>query len=90
MIANDTGFGVAHAHCFRIREAAAAPEQGASRATGCCGAPSSRAAWPADLRGAGSDVLAEVEAALADFDEVVDHQPGEHAGDSTGSRAPDG
>jgi Ni,Fe-hydrogenase III large subunit/Ni,Fe-hydrogenase III component G len=69
MIMNDTGFAVAHSHCFRIRERLLRLNK--------------RVAGSRLLRGAvvpggvrvdvrvGLDVAAEVEAALRDFDEIV-------------------
>lgn len=69
MIANDTGYAVAHSHCFRIRERLLRLNK---RLTG------SRllrggivpGGVGADLP-AGLDLPAEVEAALRDFDEIV-------------------
>ncbi len=69
MILNDTGFAVAHAHCFRIRERLLRLNK---RVTGnrllrggvIVGGVASDAP-------AGVDVAAEVEAAVRDFDEMV-------------------
>ena len=70
MIANDTGFGVAHSHCFRIRERLLRLNKrltghrllrGALRPGGV----------RTDLPG-GLDVASEVRGALADFDEIVE------------------
>ena len=69
MIANDTGFAVAHSHCFRIRERLLRLNK---RLTG------SRllrgGVVPGGVRHdlpAGLDLPAEVDAALADFEEIV-------------------
>jgi Ni,Fe-hydrogenase III large subunit len=69
MIANDTGYAVAHSHCFRIRERLLRLNK---RLTG------SRLLRGGIVPGgvgadmpAGLDVPAEVEAALRDFDEIV-------------------
>ena len=70
MIANDTGFAVAHSHCFRIRERLLRLNKrltghrllrGALRPGGV----------RTDLPG-GLDVVSEVRGALADFDEIVE------------------
>jgi Ni,Fe-hydrogenase III large subunit/Ni,Fe-hydrogenase III component G len=68
-IANDTGFAVAHAHCYRIREQLLRLNK---RLTG------SRLLRGAIVPGGvamnlsgGLDVAAEVDAAMADFDEIV-------------------
>jgi len=70
MIAADTGFGVAHSHCFRIREGLLRLNKrltghrllrGALRPGGV----------RTDLPG-GLDVVSEVRGALADFDEIVE------------------
>ena len=69
MILNDTGFAVAHAHCFRIRERLLRLNK---RVTGnrllrgglCLGGVAIDAP-------AGVDVVGEVDAALHDFDEIV-------------------
>jgi Ni,Fe-hydrogenase III large subunit/Ni,Fe-hydrogenase III component G len=69
MILNDTGFAVAHAHCFRIRERLLRLNK---RVTGNRllrgGVVAGGVAREAP---AGLDVAAEVEAALQDFDEIV-------------------
>jgi Ni,Fe-hydrogenase III large subunit len=69
MIANDTGFAVAHAHCFRIRERLLRLNR---RLTG------NRLLRDGIVPGgvghdlpAGLDLPAEVDAALADFEEIV-------------------
>ena len=69
MIANDTGFAVAHAHCFRIRERLLRLNK---RLTG------NRLLRGGIVPGgvghdlpAGLDLAGEVEAALADFEEIV-------------------
>lgn len=70
MIANDTGFAVAHAHCFRIRERLLRLNQQmtGSRLLRAAVVPGGVAVdVPADL-----DLAAEVAASLADFDEIVD------------------
>jgi Ni,Fe-hydrogenase III large subunit/Ni,Fe-hydrogenase III component G len=70
MIVNDTGFAVAHSHCFRIRERLLRLNK---RLTGhrlMRGAVS-----PGGVRvdlPKGVDVVAEVRAALKDFDEIVE------------------
>ncbi|OLC33629.1 MAG: hypothetical protein AUH81_13575 [Candidatus Rokubacteria bacterium 13_1_40CM_4_69_5] len=70
MIANDTGFAAAHSHCFRIRERLLRLNK---RLTGNRllrgGVVPGGVAMdlPADV-----DVTAEVESALADFNEIVD------------------
>jgi Ni,Fe-hydrogenase III large subunit/Ni,Fe-hydrogenase III component G len=70
MIANDTGFAFAHAHCFRIRERLLRLNK---RVTGnrlLRGAliPGGVARdFPGDL-----DIAAEVESALADFEDIVE------------------
>jgi Ni,Fe-hydrogenase III large subunit/Ni,Fe-hydrogenase III component G len=69
MILNDTGFAVAHAHCFRIRERLLRLNK---RVTGNRllrgGVIAGGVAMDAPP---GLDVAAEVEAALRDFDEMV-------------------
>jgi Ni,Fe-hydrogenase III large subunit/Ni,Fe-hydrogenase III component G len=70
MIANDTGFAVAHSHCFRIRERLLRLNKRLTghrllRGTLCPGGV--RADIPAGL-----DVVAEVQGALEDFDEIVE------------------
>jgi Ni,Fe-hydrogenase III large subunit/Ni,Fe-hydrogenase III component G len=70
MIANDTGFAVAHSHCFRIRERLLRLNK---RLTGhrllrCALSPGGvRTDLPRGL-----DVVAEVRDALADFEEIVE------------------
>jgi Ni,Fe-hydrogenase III large subunit/Ni,Fe-hydrogenase III component G len=70
MIANDTGFGVAHAHCFRIRERLLRLNK---RVTGNRllrgGVVPGGVAIDAP---AGVDVAADVDAALRDFEEIVE------------------
>jgi Ni,Fe-hydrogenase III large subunit/Ni,Fe-hydrogenase III component G len=70
MIANDTGFAVAHSHCFRIRERLLRLHK---RLTGnrLLRGGLIPGGVAADLP-LGVDLIAEVEAALADFDEIVD------------------
>lgn len=70
MIANDTGFALAHAHCFRIRERLLRLHK---RFTG------HRLLRGGVIPGGvaidlptGIDLVAEAEAALTDFDEIVD------------------
>ena len=69
MIANDTGFAVAHSHCFRIRERLLRLHK---RLTGNRllrgGLRPGGVAVDLPL---GVDVIAEAEAVLADFDEIV-------------------
>jgi Ni,Fe-hydrogenase III large subunit len=70
MIANDTGFAVAHAHCFRIRERLLRLNK---RLTGHRLLRGTLA--PGGVRGdlpAGLDLIAEVDGALADFEEIVE------------------
>ena len=69
-IANDTGFAVAHSHCFRIRERLLRLDK---RLTG--NRLLRGGLVPGGVRfdlPAGFDVAGEVEAALRDFDEIVD------------------
>ena len=70
MIANDTGFGVAHSHCFRIRERLLRLNK---RLTGhrLLRGVLRPGGVRTDLPG-GLDVLSEVRGALADFDEIVE------------------
>jgi Ni,Fe-hydrogenase III large subunit/Ni,Fe-hydrogenase III component G len=70
MIANDTGFAVAHAHCFRIRERLLRLNKWLTGSRLLRGAlvPGGVAT---DLPG-GLDLAAEVDAALADFEEIVE------------------
>ena len=70
MIANDTGFAAAHSHCFRIRERLLRLNK---RLTGQRLLRGTLA--PGGVRGdvpAGLDLIAEVEGALADFEEIVE------------------
>jgi Ni,Fe-hydrogenase III large subunit/Ni,Fe-hydrogenase III component G len=70
MIANDTGFAVAHAHCFRIRERLLRLNKrltGHRLMRGALSPGGVRADLPAGL-----DVVSEVRGALADFDEIVE------------------
>jgi Ni,Fe-hydrogenase III large subunit/Ni,Fe-hydrogenase III component G len=70
MIANDTGFSAAHSHCFRIRERLLRLNK---RVTGH--RLLRGAVVPGGVRRdlpAGRDLVAEVRAALADFDEIVE------------------
>jgi len=70
MIVNDTGFAVAHSHCFRIREALLRLNK---RLTGHRLMRATLA--PGGVRvdvPAGVDVVAEVQDALRDFDEIVE------------------
>jgi Ni,Fe-hydrogenase III large subunit/Ni,Fe-hydrogenase III component G len=69
MIANDTGFAAAHSHCFRIRERLLRLNK---RLTGHRLLRGILA--PGGLRGdlpAGRELAAEVDGALADFEEIV-------------------
>jgi Ni,Fe-hydrogenase III large subunit len=69
-IANDTGFAVAHSHCWRIRERLLRLNK---RLTG--NRLLRGGLIPGGVRfdlAAGLDVAAEVEAAIGDFDEIVD------------------
>jgi len=70
MIANDTGFAVAHSHCFRIRE-------GLLRLNKCLTGHRlmRNVLRPGGVRvdlPKGLDVVAEVRSALRDFDEIVE------------------
>jgi Ni,Fe-hydrogenase III large subunit/Ni,Fe-hydrogenase III component G len=69
MIANDTGYAVAHSHCFRIRERLLRLNKR------LCGSRLLRGSVvPGGVRLdllSGLDVAGEVEAALRDFDEIV-------------------
>src|SRR5262245_36694612 len=69
MIANDTGYAVAHAHCFRIRERLLRLNK---RLTGnrLLRGGIVPGGVAADLP-AGLDLVAELDAVLADFDEIV-------------------
>jgi Ni,Fe-hydrogenase III large subunit/Ni,Fe-hydrogenase III component G len=70
MIANDTGFAVAHSHCFRIRERLLRLNKrvtGHRLLRGVLSAGGVQMDLPHGL-----DVVAEVKAALADFDEIVE------------------
>jgi Ni,Fe-hydrogenase III large subunit/Ni,Fe-hydrogenase III component G len=70
MIANDTGFAVAHSHCFRIRERLLRLNKrltGHRLLRGSLIPGGVVADLPPDL-----DVITEIEAALGDFDEIVD------------------
>ena len=69
MIVNDTGFAVAHSHCFRIRERLLRLNKrvvGHRLLRGGVIPGGVRGELPADL-----DLTAEVEAAARDFDEIV-------------------
>src|SRR6266581_1105384 len=69
MIANDTGFAVAHSHCFRIRERLLRLNKrvtGHRLLRGGVIPGGVRVDLPRDL-----DLVGEVEAALRDFDEIV-------------------
>jgi len=69
-IANDTGFAVAHSHCLRIREGLLRLNKrltGSRLLRGSLLPGGVRFDLPADF-----DVAAEVEAAVRDFDEIVD------------------
>ncbi len=69
MIANDTGFAVAHSHCFRIRERLLRLNKAV---TG--NRLLRNGVVPGGVRAdlpAGVDLAAEVEAAIRDFDEIV-------------------
>ena len=69
MIANDTGFAVAHSHCFRIREQLLRLNKrltGHRLLRGTLVPGGVRTDLPAGL-----DVVAEVQEALADFEEIV-------------------
>ena len=70
MIANDTGFAAAHSHCFRIRERLLRLNRrvtGHRLLRGSVVPGGVAADLPGDV-----DVVAEVQAALTDFDEIVD------------------
>jgi Ni,Fe-hydrogenase III large subunit len=70
MIANDTGFAVAHSHCFRIRERLLRLNKrltGHRLMRGALGPGGVRVDLPSGL-----DVVAEVQGALRDFDEIVE------------------
>jgi Ni,Fe-hydrogenase III large subunit/Ni,Fe-hydrogenase III component G len=70
MIANDTGFAAAHAHCFRIRERLLRLNKrmtGNRLLRGGVVPGGVAMELPADV-----DAVAEVESALADFNEIVD------------------
>jgi Ni,Fe-hydrogenase III large subunit len=70
MIANDTGFAAAHSHCFRIRERLLRLNKrltGHRLLRGALAPGGIRLDLPRGL-----DVVAEVCAALADYDEVVE------------------
>jgi Ni,Fe-hydrogenase III large subunit/Ni,Fe-hydrogenase III component G len=69
MILNDTGYGVAHAHCFRIRERLLRLNKALTGSRLLRGAvvPGGVACDTAP----GLDVAREVEAAVADFQEIV-------------------
>jgi Ni,Fe-hydrogenase III large subunit/Ni,Fe-hydrogenase III component G len=70
MIANDTGFAVAHSHCFRIRERLLRLNRrltGHRLLRGTLTPGGVRSDVPPGL-----DVGAEAQAALADFDEIVE------------------
>jgi Ni,Fe-hydrogenase III large subunit/Ni,Fe-hydrogenase III component G len=70
MIANDTGFAVAHSHCFRIRERLLRLNKhltGHRLMRGILLPGGVRTDLPRSL-----DVASEVRAALADFDEIVE------------------
>ena len=88
MIANDTGFAVAHAHCFRIRERLLRLNKrltghrllrGALGARGCRGS-TCRPGWTWSPR---------CRAALADFEEIVEISLATRSW-PIGSREPDG
>jgi Ni,Fe-hydrogenase III large subunit/Ni,Fe-hydrogenase III component G len=69
MIANDTGFAVAHSHCFRIRERLLRLNKRVTRSRLLRGAviPGGVSVdLPREL-----DLVSEVAAAIADFDEIV-------------------
>jgi Ni,Fe-hydrogenase III large subunit/Ni,Fe-hydrogenase III component G len=70
MIANDTGFAFAHAHCFRIRERLLRLNKrvtGNRLLRGSLIPGGVAQNFPADL-----DLAAEVESAFADFEEIVE------------------
>ena len=70
MICNDTGFAVAHSHCFRIRERLLRLNKRLPE-TVCCAAVSCRVALATTFR----TILilpAELDSVLADFNEVVE------------------
>jgi Ni,Fe-hydrogenase III large subunit/Ni,Fe-hydrogenase III component G len=70
MIANDTGFAAAHSHCFRIRERLLRLNKrvtGHRLLRGALALGGVRTDLPPGL-----DVVSEVKAALADFDEIVE------------------
>jgi Ni,Fe-hydrogenase III large subunit/Ni,Fe-hydrogenase III component G len=70
MIANDTGFAAGHSHCFRIRERLLRLNKrltGHRLLRGAVVAGGVRSELPR-----GVDVIAEVRAAVADFDEIVE------------------
>jgi Ni,Fe-hydrogenase III large subunit/Ni,Fe-hydrogenase III component G len=70
MIANDTGFAVAHSHCFRIRERLLRLNKrltGHRLLRGTLDPGGVRMDLPVGL-----DVVSEVQAALVDFDEIVE------------------
>jgi Ni,Fe-hydrogenase III large subunit/Ni,Fe-hydrogenase III component G len=70
MIANDTGFAAAHSHCFRIRERLLRVNKrltGNRLLRGGLRPGGMASDLPTDL-----DVVAEVRAAVADFDEIVE------------------
>jgi Ni,Fe-hydrogenase III large subunit/Ni,Fe-hydrogenase III component G len=70
MIANDTGFAVAHSHCFRIRERLLRLNKrvaGHRLLRGVLVPGGVRRDLPREL-----DVLAELRSALADFEEIVE------------------
>jgi len=70
MIANDTGFAVAHSHCFRIRERLLRLNKrltGHRLLRGALSPGGVRTDLPRGL-----DVMSEVRGALADFDEMVE------------------
>jgi Ni,Fe-hydrogenase III large subunit/Ni,Fe-hydrogenase III component G len=70
MIANDTGFAVAHSHCFRIRERLLRLNKGLAGHRLLRGVLTP-GGLVRDLP-AGPDLVREVEAAVKDFDEIVD------------------
>ena len=77
MIANDTGYAVAHSHCFRIRERLLRLNKrltGNRLLRGGVVPGGVGRDLPADL-----DLAGEVEAALDDFEEIVALSSGEHA-----------